>query len=116
MAFEQKAPSAVAKASKDVGEYTELLIEKHEKDSDMLKLFGTYRKAVGAEKVKMTDEGMIIRFPKANAEAYQKKCMDDANARMKRTGGVNVADRYKDIAEVTADTVQNVSHQELLGG
>lgn len=114
--FEQKPVTATKQVNKDVGEYRELLIERHEKDADMRKVFGVYKKAVGAEIVGTSDEGLTIRFPIKAADQYKADCIKDANDRVKRLPTVRPSEAYSSISEVNSNTIENISAQELLGG
>lgn len=114
--FEQKPVTATKAASKDLGEYREILIEKHEKDSDLRKLVGIYKRDLDAEVVGTSDEGITVRYLASRAKRHEKEAQDKANAAVKRTATVRPNDNYSSIAEVHANTVENISAQELLGG
>lgn len=116
MSFQEKPKSAAAKASTESGGYRTLLIEKHEKAADTQKQIGIYKKAVDAEVVERTEEGVIIKYPVANAEAYQAKCIAEAQRRVKRVEGIRPDAQHSDIAEVSSNTVEHVSPKELIGG
>jgi hypothetical protein len=116
MAFEEKPKSTAQKVNKDLGEYREIFIEKHEKAADLTKMVNRYQKTVGAEVVDRTDEGVTIRYPIANAEKYQRESREKANRLARVPQAIRPDQDYAGISSVDKNTVENADIKDLMGG
>lgn len=114
--FEQKAKSAVQKANVVDGEYCTILIEKHEKDADLRKMVGIYKKAVNAEVVSTSDEGVVVKYRREDADRKLKAWQDQGNNAVRRDIQKITPDaQHAEIVEMGKNTVEEVSAQELIG-
>jgi hypothetical protein len=115
MAFQEKPKSTAQKINKDDGEYREIFIEKHEKDADLRKQINRYEKTVGAVVQSRNDEGVIMRYPVANADAYQKAARDRANKLAKMPGSIKPDENYSGISQVDKNTIEDADIKDLMG-
>lgn len=115
MSFQEKPKSTAEKINKTEGEYRTLFIEKHEKQSDLTKMVNKYQKTVGAEVVDRNEEGVVIRYPVANAEAYQKACKEKANRLAKTPQAIRPEAEYAGISTVDKNTIEKADIKDLTG-
>jgi len=113
MAFQEKPKSTAEKINKTDGEYRTLFIEKHEKTSDLTKMVNRYVKTVGAEVVGRNEEGVVIKYPVANAEAYQKAAKDKANRLAKTPAPISPDHEYAGISSVDRNTIEKADIKDL---
>ncbi len=114
--FEQKPDTATKKAIKDDGEYAEVLIEKHDKDADHLKMLAIHKKAVDSEIVKVVPEGTIVRFLKSKAKEHEAS-VHAKQARLARVAETIQPDQqFANISAIANNSVETVSHKELISG
>lgn len=115
MGFQEKPKSAVQKTNADNGEMRTIIIEKHEKESDLRKQVSRFQKLFGAEVLERTEEGVTVRYPVARAEEYHAQARAKAMKLAKMPAAVKPDQQYSGISKVDKDTVEQADIRALMG-